>query len=82
MLAEEEQGPSAAAQACQETLLNAQDAVSASLMQLSKWGMTHEPASLAVHVGQRLAHAPGTAQTRQDAPALIRTQACIQNDKF
>lgn len=47
MLAEEEQGPSAAAQACQETLLNAQDAVSASLMQLSKWGMTHEPASLA-----------------------------------
>ena len=46
MLAEEQE-PSAAAQACQEMLLNAQDAVSASLMQLSKWGMAHEAESLA-----------------------------------
>lgn len=39
--------PSAAAVVCQETLLNAQDAVGAAMMQLSQWGLTNEAAPLA-----------------------------------
>lgn len=39
--------PTAAAVACQETLLNAQDAVGATMMQLSQWGLTNEAAPLA-----------------------------------
>lgn len=40
-------GPGAAAAACQEALMDAEDRVAASMMDLAKWGLTNEAAPLA-----------------------------------